>query len=285
MSQTSHQAGAGAPGQHPPAWYPDPFGRHETRWWDGQQWTEHVASHGRQAVDPPTGGGHIPTVERASDKIVKDVAKAGLEGQAPQGGGTIFTEPVLVVNQKAKLIEVNNEYAIYDQHGRQIGAVRQVGQSMAKKVMRVLTSYDQFMTHKLQVVDAYGNVLLALTRPAKVLKSRVIVQDGTGNEVGQIVQQNAIGKIRFALESGGNTWGSINAENWRAWNFNVQDHTGAEIARISKTWEGFAKTMFTTADNYVVQIHRPLQEPLRSLVVAAALGVDTALKQDSRGFG
>ena len=42
--------------------------------------------------------------------------------------------------------------------------------------------------------------------------------------------------------------------------------------------------MFTTADNYVVQIHLPLDEPLRSLVVAAAVSVDTALKQDSRGL-
>jgi uncharacterized protein YxjI len=283
MSEASHQASAGAPAQHPPGWYPDPFGRHETRWWDGRQWTEHVASHGRQAVDAPTGGSYVPTVNRATEKVVRDVQSVG--GAVGQGGGSIFTEPVLVVNQKAKLIEVNNEFAIYDQHGRQLGAVRQVGQSMAKKAIRVLTSYDQFMTHKLQVVDLHGNVLMALTRPAKVLKSRVIVQDQMGNEVGQIVQQNAIGKIRFALDSGGHTWGSINAENWRAWNFNIQDHTGAEVARITKTWEGLAKTMFTTADNYVVQIHRPLQDPLRTLVVAAALGVDTALKQDARGFG
>ena len=77
----------------------------------------------------------------------------------------------------------------------------------------------------------------------------------------------------------------LNAENWRAWNFSIRDHTDTEIARITKTWEGLAKTMFTTADNYVVQIHRPLEEPLRSLVVAAALSVDTALKQDSRGLG
>jgi uncharacterized protein YxjI len=283
MSEASHQASAGAPAQHPPGWYPDPFGRHETRWWDGRQWTEHVASHGRQAVDAPTGGSYVPTVNRATEKVVRDVQSVG--GAVGQGGGSIFTEPVLVVNQKAKLIEVNNEYAIYDQHGRQLGAVRQVGQSMAKKAIRVLTSYDQFMTHKLQVVDLHGNVLMALTRPAKMLKSRVIVQDQMGNEVGQIVQQNAIGKIRFSLDSGGQTWGSINAENWRAWNFNIQDHTGAEVARITKTWEGLAKTMFTTADNYVVQIHRPLQDPLRTLVVAAALGVDTALKQDARGFG
>jgi uncharacterized protein YxjI len=189
------------------------------------------------------------------------------------------------VNQKAKLIEVNNEYAIYDQHGTQLGAVRQVGQSMAKKVLRVVASVDQFLTHKLQVVDTTGRVLLALTRPAKLVKSKVLVQDGQGNDLGAIVQQNAIGKIRFNLEAGGQVLGSINAENWRAWNFNIADAQGDEVARITKTFEGLAKTMFTTADNFVVQIHKPLEDPLRSLVVAAALAVDTALKQDSRGLG
>ena len=271
-------------GSSPAAWYPDPMGRHEVRYYDGTQWTEHVASHGRQSVDPVSGPGHVPTVQRDPAKVRRDVERVGVAGAAP-GGGTIFDEPVLVVNQKAKLIEVNNEYAVYDQHANQIGAVRQVGQSAAKKVLRVLTSVDQFLTHKLQVVDMTGTVLLALTRPAKLVKSRVIVQNGAGAEIGTIVQQNAIGKIRFSLESGGSTYGSINAENWRAWNFNIQDHTGAEVVRITKTWEGLAKTMFTTADNYVVQIHRPLDDPLRSLVVASALCVDTALKQDSRGLG
>jgi uncharacterized protein YxjI len=93
-----------------------------------------------------------------------------------------------------------------------------------------------------------------------------------------------IGKIRFSLQVDGRTIGSINAENWRAWNFSIQDEGGTEVARITKTWEGLAKTMFTSADNYVVQIHKPLEDPLRLLVVAASLAVDTALKQDSRGF-
>jgi uncharacterized protein YxjI len=268
---------------HPPDWYPDPYGRHELRYFDGTQWTEHVASHGRQSTDQPGGTIKVPTVNRPTEKVQRDVAKAIAGGGA--GGGTLFTEPVLVVNQKAKLIEVNSEYAIYDQNGRQIGAVRQVGQSTAKKVMRVLSSVDQFMTHKLQVVDMTGTPVLALTRPAKWVKSKVLVQDGSGTEVGQIVQENAIGKIRFGLHARGAKIGSLNAENWRAWDFYIADDNGTEVARITKTWEGLAKTAFTTADNYVVQIHRPLEEPLRSLVVASALGVDTALKQDQRGFG
>jgi uncharacterized protein YxjI len=267
----------------PADWYPDPAGRHEHRYWDGSQWTEHVASHGRQSVDPDVTSAPPPTVARPTEKIVRDVAKAGATATGP-GGGTVFTEPVLVVNQKAKLIEVNNEYAIYDAHGTQIGAVRQVGQSALKKVARVLTSYDQFMTHKLQVVDMAGSVLLAITRPAKIMKSTVLVNDGAGRELGKVVQQNVFGKIRFSLEAAGQAVGSINAENWRAWNFSIRDAADTEVARITKTWEGLAKTMFTTADNYVVQIHRPLEEPLRSLVVASALSVDTALKQDKRGF-
>lgn len=270
---------------HAPNWYPDPFGRFEMRYFDGTQWTEHVANGGQQASDPPVGTSPVPTVNRATEKIQADVAKAGVQAGAQGGGGSLISEPVLVVNQKAKLIEVNNEYAVYDQHGTQIGAVREVGQSTAKKVVRVLTRYDQFMTHKLQVVDMQGGVLLALTRPAKFVKSKLLVHDGAGREIGQIIQQNAIGKIRFALESGGQTHGSINAENWRAWNFNIQDSSGTEIARITKTWEGLAKTLFTTADNYVVQIHRELTGPLQALVVAAALSIDTALKQDARGFG
>jgi Neuraminidase (sialidase) len=111
------------------------------------------------------------------------------------------------------------------------------------------------------------------------------VSRADGSPVGEIAQDNVFGKIRFAFLVNGQQIGGIQAENWRAWNFAVTDHTGAEIARITKTWEGLAKTMFTTADNYVVQVHRPLPDPLASLVVASTLTVDTALKQDSRGFG
>lgn len=268
---------------HAPDWYPDPWGRHEHRYFDGANWTEHIASHGRQGIDPPGGVAHAVTVNRATEKVQRDAQRAGVRVGGARGGGTLFTEPVLVVNQKAKLIEINQEFAIYDQQGQQIGAVRQVGQSAAKKVMRFVADVDQFMTHKFQVVDSNGQVVLALTRPRKFMKSRIIVEGGNGQELGQIVQQNVIGKIRFALEVSGQQIGSLNGENWRAWNFNIQDHTGREVARITKTWEGLAKTMFTQADNYVVQLHEQLPQPLHSLVLASAFGIDTALKQDARG--
>ncbi|MET7449774.1 phospholipid scramblase-related protein [Streptomyces sp. NPDC005508] len=205
--------------------------------------------------------------------------------QGVPGGGSLFNQQVLVVNQKAKLIELTNEYSVFDQEGNTVGSVVQVGQSAARKVLRFVSSIDQYLTHRLEIRDAYGQPQLLLTRPAKFIKSRVIVQRPDGQPVGEIVQQNAIGKINFAMTVNGQQVGAIKAENWRAWNFAIVDHNDAEIARITKTWEGLAKTMFTTADNYVLQIHYQLPEPLLSLVVATALTVDTALKQDARGLG
>ncbi len=252
---------------------------------DGVQSTDDPKSIPTPVGGWPTSAAAIPTTNDSAAKIQSQVnVTAGVQPTAA-GGGTLFTESILVVNQKKKLIEIVNEYAVYDQSGKQIGAIREVGQNMAKKALRLLTSVDQFMTHRLEIVDMTGAVQLAVTRPAKIMKSTVIVNDPAGVEIGRIVQDNVFGKIRFSLQAGGHTYGSINAENWRAWNFNIQDSAGQEIARITKTWEGVLTTMFTTADNYVLQIHRALEEPLRSLVVASALTVDTALKQDSRGFG
>ncbi len=277
-----------------PGWYADPYRRHQVRYWDGSSWTEHVGDDGNQGADPVDAMDKLDSamvVDEAGDpaKIRDQVTGEGWSGArvgaTGAGGGTLFTEPVLVVNQKAKIIELSNQYGVFDQNGNQLGSVNQVGQSTLKKALRLLTSVDQFLTHRLEITDPSGTVVLRLTRPAKILKSSVVVEDGNGTEIGRVVQKNMIGKINFGLESGGQQLGAIKAENWRAWNFRIEDVTGTEVARITKTWEGLAKTMFTTADNYVLQIQRRLPQPLLSLVVASALSIDTALKQDDRGFG
>ena len=259
----------------PPGWYADPSGQPGTRWWDGAQWTDHTqppphpfrrsstsrssrrskGSRGSsrtrasgtadRAPAGPVGWGtpqgyQPPPVQTSHtpDRIQRQVREQAKVNVPVQGGGTLFTEPVLVVNQKTKLIELTNEYAVFDQHGKQIGSVVQVGQSALKKAARFLTSVDQFLTHRLEVRDTAGVVQLVLTRPAKFVKSKVIVSLPDGTEIGKIVQQNVFGKIRFELQAGGQSLGMIKAENWRAWNFSIVDHTDTEVARVTKTWEG-----------------------------------------------
>ena len=48
MSDPSSQGSSGA------GWHPDPSGRHQQRYWDGQAWTDAVADGGQQSSDPFT---------------------------------------------------------------------------------------------------------------------------------------------------------------------------------------------------------------------------------------
>jgi hypothetical protein len=69
--------------------------------------------------------------------------QAGVQAAAA-GTGSLFTEPVLVVNQKAKLVELVNEYKVMDQQGNHLGSVVQVGQSTLRKALRFVSSIDQY---------------------------------------------------------------------------------------------------------------------------------------------
>lgn len=292
------------------AWYPDPFGRFETRYWDGQAWTEHVAARGRPAVDAPVAA----TPEAPQRTAYASTPPGGGMRAGPQvvpsGEPALLTEPLLVVSQKAKVVGTNVAYAVRDQHGRQIGSLQEVGRGVMRKTMdRHRGRTDSTRAYKLQVLDETGRVVMAMARPVDRWKSKMTVIGPTGAPFGQIVEESfgvagaaatfahsaltgwsnkldskvegldKVGHARFRFEAGEHVLGAIHAEEVDAWNFKIRDSNGTEVARITKSWAGWLKERFTNADNYVLEVHEPLRDPLRSLVVAAALAVDIALKQ------
>ena len=297
---------------HPAAWHPDPSKRHQSRYWDGQQWTERVADNGQEAVDTDgqtmanTGISASPgfidgeafsytTPEQVQAQVAKAMTRkpgdsiledmrvpepSATDVPPPEYGKSIFTEKILVVNQKAKILELSAEYGVFDQDGNQIGAVREVGQSTGKKVARALTPFDSSMTHTLDVVDMSGNLQLRITKPMAIIKPKVIVQSANGETVGTFAMKFRIGKLQVNMFSGDQQVGTVHAENFRAWNFKINDASGEQIGSITKTWEGLGKAMFTNADNYVVQIHKDLANPLLSLVLATSLAIDLMIKQN-----
>jgi uncharacterized protein YxjI len=193
----------------------------------------------------------------------------------------LLERDLVVVRQKAKLIEVTNQYKLQDADGNDVGAVNEVGQSKAKKAIRLLTKMDQYLTHKLEVTDADGSVVLNLVRPAKIMKSKIEVTDGSGTAIGSIVQKNIVGKKRFSLDdAAGNALGELQGESWISWDFEIKDASGAVVGRVDKKFSGFLREGFTTADTYVVKLEPGLTGALRQLAFAAAVAIDTALKQD-----
>lgn len=227
-------------------WRPDPFGRHEVRFYDGSRWTPYVRDGETNTLDEPVEG-----VERHSSDDVD-----------------ILTAHVLVVEQHVDLTDRTAPYSVFGEDGRDLGTVRRA-------------HGDE---NRLEVVAGSGAVVLTLTKiPAR--KPMVSVRDGHGVEMGRLVQQHLPGMTTFALESaaGGNV-GFVRARTWVGWDVRVEDERNRPVARISKSWEALDRAAYPTADNYVVRFDRELLDPQRALVRAAALCVDTALKKDTRGF-
>jgi len=189
---------------------------------------------------------------------------------------SLLDEPVLVVKQKLKLVELRNEYGVFDPGGRQVGAVTQVGQSPLAFLARLFTSWDVALPITLEIRGPSGPELL-VQKPWFTWRCQVTRPDGL--PLGQIVKQIRLGKARFALlDPGGAQLGEVRAKNWRAKDFSVRDGAGQELARVTKRWAGL-RELFTDADTYVVEVRPAAADPLRSLAVASCLVIDVIMKQ------
>ena len=68
--------------ENPPRWAPDPLGRHQYRYWDGAQWTEHVADNGLNSIDPPTAS--APGAAATTAPLPGTAASATSEWSVPR---------------------------------------------------------------------------------------------------------------------------------------------------------------------------------------------------------
>jgi Scramblase len=197
-------------------------------------------------------------------------------GSAPVAG-SLLAQQVLVVKQKLKLIELRNDYAVLDQHGRQIGAVVQATQSPLAFLARVFTSWDVALPITLHILGPGAMTELVVHKPWFTWRCQVVRPDGLA--LGEITKQVRLGKARFTLlDPRGVRLGEVRARNWRAKDFSVLDGAGQPIARVTKRWAGL-RELFTDADSYVIEVSPYAVDPLRSLAVATCLVIDVVMKQ------
>lgn len=138
-------------------------------------------------VDPPAVENAERTANRRNRKIEKQARKAGADSSR-LGGGTLLTEPVVVVGRQVGRFGFAKGQGIYDQHGNQLGVVEEVDDGPHR---RTGTPSDRVGEHRLHVVDMNHRVVLALIRPelSLNLKSRLLVKGPDGTPLGSISQE------------------------------------------------------------------------------------------------
>lgn len=257
-------------------WYPDPFGRHELRLYDGR-WTGSVRTNGRTRKDPPAEDSRVPTVACPPEVIEAHVARADAATVAP-GGGTLLTEPVLVFAIDTAQSQVSADFAIFDPRGRQVGAIREVGQTRAKNLSRLLT-VDFLRARNLQVVDMSGVPQLVIKRlidpVALFVRARFLIAEGSGLPIGEIAQEAG---RRLSLSSGGRVVATLEEQGlWRG-RLLVRAEPGGDpvVAEVSSRLEAHASIPGARGTLiYVLRFAAPVDAQLRRLLIAAPAVIDT----------
>jgi uncharacterized protein YxjI len=72
--------------------------------------------------------------------------------------------------------------------------------------------------------------------------------------------------------------------NWLSWNFKFTTSAGVELGLVTRQWSGIGKELFTSADNYIINVHNP-DPAAATLLLAAGLAIDTVYKEDAGGGG
>jgi uncharacterized protein YxjI len=188
----------------------------------------------------------------------------------------------LFVREHVGMFKAANAYDLLDPATSQvIGRAQQRVRGFFGKMMR-FTSWKKYLGFRIDFVDtAAGDaVVLTVTRPFTWFRSKVAVLDGSGAQVGTFRQKLlAIGPKMFIDGADGRQIGMLRG-SWTGWNIEVVDPQERPLAKVTKKWAGIGKELFTSADNYLIDVSDEVQDPnMRRLLFAAPITADMVYKE------
>ena len=194
-------------------------------------------------------------------------------------------QPVLnanlyLVKERPGIFKAANFYDIFDPStGKMVLQCREERLGPITKLLR-FTDYKRTTPFDLQIRTPEGQPVLRVTRGVSLFLSKVKVLDEGDRHIGGFRQRLfTIGGAFTVLDSRDKPLCELKGK-WTGWEFRFASD-GKEYARVTKKWAGIGKEMFTSADNYVLQITEavPPDHPLRQLILAAVMCIDLVLKE------
>jgi uncharacterized protein YxjI len=187
---------------------------------------------------------------------------------------------LFLVKEHVGLFKAANNFDVYDpQTGELLMECREPNLGFMTKMFR-FTDYKRMTPFDIEVRDPEGQQVLRIKRGISFFLSKVNVLDEEDERIGGFKQ-------KFFTIGGAFTVLSANDEplctlkgKWTSWDFRFE-HEGEELAKVTKKWGGLGKELFTSADNYVLQISDSVPEdnPLRILIMGAVFCIDMVLKE------
>ena len=185
-----------------------------------------------------------------------------------------------LVKEHTGIFKASNNYDIFDpETGQSIIECREERIGGLTKLLR-FTDYKTMTPFHIDLRTPSGEPILSVQRGVSIFLSNVNVLDESDTRIGGFRQKwFSIGGSFAVLGAGDEELCRLNGK-WTGWDFKFE-RNGVQFARVTKKWSGLGKELFTSADNYMLEISEsvPPDNPIRQLIMAAVMCIDMVLKE------
>lgn len=188
----------------------------------------------------------------------------------------------ILVKERLGFFKLADCYDLFDPDtGRSVG-VCQEAPPWFSHVLRLVVNKRMLPTMVEVRPDGLQQPLFRIRRGFKLFRSVVRIEDGIGRPVGTLRSKLLTFRLEFAvLDVSGREIAKVTGD-WKGWNFQLTSASGDALGTITKKWAGIGKELFTSADNYMIELSESRSDDakIRTMLLAAALAIDICFKEN-----
>lgn len=192
----------------------------------------------------------------------------------------ILNRNLFFIKEHIGIFKAANNFDIFNPENKEmLMTCREENLGIFTKLLR-FTDLKRSTPFHISIRTSNGEKVLSIKRGISIILSTVEVFDANDVLVGKFKQKFfSIGGKFEILDPNEQLLCTLKGK-WTSWDFKfIKDNV--EFAHVSKKWAGLGKEMFTSADNYMLEIDEKIQEdnPIRLLILAAVMCIDMVLKE------
>lgn len=192
----------------------------------------------------------------------------------------VLNQNLFFVKEHIGFFKAANNYDIYEPASQElIMTCREEKLGFFTKLFR-FSDYKRNTPFHIEIKTSAGEPVLSIKRGVSFFLSTVHVFNEKEELIGKFKQQLFSVGGRFKVVDKNDNFLCTLKGKWTSWDFKFM-HENTEYAHVSKKWTGLGQELFSSADNYMLQIsdHVPKDDSIRILILAAVMCIDMVLKE------